>query len=117
MEDVVIIIAIFSAIVIPIYTRIRSRHLERMALIEKGLVTEDVKYLYPASSELRPYGYLKWGLILIFAGIGISLPLLFELFLDVEPPYGIGLIPISVGIALLIFYRFALKKQKEGEIV
>jgi hypothetical protein len=115
---IIAIIATFSAIGIPLYHHIRTRHLERMALIEKGIVSEDVKYLYYKPSSMNnPYGYLKWGLILFFAGLGFLIPLLLLYFFDGDPALSLALVPIGVGIALLIYYRIALKHRDEGESV
>lgn len=113
---IISIIATFSVIGIPLYQHIRTRHLERMALIEKGIVTEDVKYLYHKPPEgSNPDGYLKWGLIFLFAGLGFLIPLLLFIFFDGEIALSIALVPIGVGIALLIYYRIALKHKNEGK--
>jgi len=115
---IIAIIATFSAIGIPLYQYIRTRHLERMALIEKGIVSEDVKYLYYKPSSINnPYGYLKWGLIFVFAGLGFLIPLLLLYFFEGDPALSFALVPIGVGIALLIYYRIALKHKDEGESV
>lgn len=119
MIEILIPIAFFAAVAVPVYEHIRSRHRERMALIEKGIVTEDVKYLYSSSAmKSNPYGALKWGLIFVFVGIGILIPLLLMNIFDTDDPTLIfALVPIGAGVALLIFYRIALKRQSEGEPV
>lgn len=115
---IIAIIGTFLVIGIPLYQHIRTRHHERMALIEKGIVTEDVKYLYhKPPAESSPAGYLKWGLIFLFAGLGFLIPLLLFIFFDGEMALSIALVPIGVGIALLIYYRIALKHRDEGESV
>lgn len=115
---IIAIIGTFSAIVIPLYQYIRTRHIERMALIEKGIVSEDVKYLYYKPSSINnPYGYLKWGLIFLFVGLGFLIPLLLSYFSDGAITLSLALVPIGVGIALLIYYRIALKFRDEGESV
>jgi len=115
---IVIPLAFFAAIGIPVYEHIRSRHRERMALIEKGIVGEDVKYLYSGSTaKSNPYGALKWGLIFVFVGVGILIAQLLWAFLDADEGIYFALISIGAGVALLLFYRIALKRQKEGEIV
>ena len=115
---IIAIIGAFSVIGIPLYQHIRTRHLERMALIEKGIVSEDVKYLYYKPSSINnPYGYLKWGLIFLFVGLGFLIPLLLSYFSDGAITLSLALVPIGVGIALLIYYRIALKFRDEGESV
>lgn len=111
-------IVFFAAVGIPIYEHIRSRHRERMALIEKGIVSEDVKYLYSSSAlKSNPYGALKWGLIFVFVGIGLFIAQIFSALMDVEEVIYFALISIGAGAALLVFYRIALKRQQEGEPV
>ena len=113
---IIAIIGAFSVIGIPLYQHIRTRHLERMALIEKGIVSEDVKYLYYKPSSIsNPYGYLKWGLIFVFAGLGFLIPLMLAYFFESDPALSLALVPIGVGIALLIYYRIALKHKNEGK--
>jgi hypothetical protein len=115
---IIAIIATFSTIGIPLYSHIRTRHRERMALIEKGIVTEDVQYLYsrPAAKS-NPYGALKWGLILVFVGVGLLLAQIISALMNVEAVIYLALVSIGAGTALIIFYRIALKRQSEGESV
>jgi hypothetical protein len=111
-------LAFFAAIGIPVYEHIRSRHRERIALIEKGIVTEDVKYLYSsAAAKSNPYGALKWGLIFVFVGIGLLIAQIISSVTDVEEVIYFALVSIGAGTALLVFYRIALKRQSEGEPV
>ncbi len=115
---IIISVAFFAAVAVPIYENIRSRHRERMALIEKGIVTEDVKYLYTGTAaKSNPYGALKWGLILVFVGAGILLAQILSPIVSEEQPLYFALVSIGAGAALLIFYRIALKRQKEGGLV
>ncbi len=115
---IIVTVAFFAAVAIPIYEHIRTRHRERMALIEKGIVTEDVKYLYSgAQAKSNPYGALKWGLIFVFVGLGILIAQLLSPLVAEEQPMYFALVSIGAGSALLIFYRIALKRQKEGELV
>jgi hypothetical protein len=118
MIPILISLGLFAAIAVPIYENIRSKHRERMALIEKGIVTEDVKYLYSGSPERgNPYGALKWGLILLFVGLALMLAILLSSFLKTDESLYFSLISIGAGVALLVYYRIALKRQREGELV
>lgn len=107
-------IAFFTAIVIPLFVHIRSRHRERMALIEKGIVNEDVKYLY-SHPRISPYSSLKWGLMFLFVGIAIAVAMLWETYTEVTEAIYFALIFIAAGAALIVFYKIALKRLREGE--
>jgi hypothetical protein len=121
MGDLIGLIAVtgfFATIAVPIYHHTSSRHRERMALIEKGIVTEDVKFLYDSSSRrANPYGSLKWGLIFIAGGLGLFLAQILTVYAGMDESTYPALIALGTGTALILFYRIALKRQREGEAV
>jgi hypothetical protein len=89
-------------------------HQTRKKLIEKGMLDENVKYLYADKPESRILSSLKWGMISI--GIGMAI-----LIGQVAPPelqeeVTIGGMFILAGLGLVIYYLFAniiIKKSKE----
>ena len=82
----------------------------RNRLIDKGLVGEGVKNLYP--KIISPaLSNLKWGLVLM--GIGAASMISFW-FPDVISEEGtLGLICIFAGIAFLVYYAIANQREKE----
>jgi uncharacterized membrane protein len=115
---IIAIIATFSAIGIPLYHHIRTRHLERMALIEKGIVTEDVQYLYSKPPQKQnSLGALKWGLIFVFVGIGLLVAQILSRLMNVDEVIYFALVSIGAGAALLVFYRIALKRQSDDQSI
>jgi len=81
---------------------------ERMAMIERGMD--------PRSSKPRsaPYQYLKWGLLMIGAGIGLCLAYMLDrlVFHDFDnPAMYFGLIAIFGGIGLFVSF---LMERKDG---
>lgn len=82
----------------------------RNRLIDKGLVGEGVKNLYPKIVS-PALSNLKWGLVLM--GIGVASMISFW-FPDVISEEGtLGLICIFAGVAFLIYYGIANQREKE----
>jgi hypothetical protein len=85
------------------------RHTERMAALEKGVALPDLEDPSQAS-PWTPRAYLLRGMLWLFSGAAMALMVMsFSLtFHQDRPPIGaasIGLIPMGVGLAYLIFYR------------
>ena len=97
-----------------------DRHRERMAIIDKGLVKEDVKYLYSVSRTWRvnPLSSLKWGMLAAFIGAGILMGgLLSSSFPWMhEEQLMSGFIFLFGGIGLVLFYAMAAKKVPTEEL-
>ncbi|MEO6150095.1 MAG: DUF6249 domain-containing protein [Mucilaginibacter sp.] len=96
----------FFALIFGIFY-IRNR--ERMAMIERGMDPRTVK---PQSA---PYQNLKWGLLLIGAGLGLTLAsiLTYTVFKDMgdeNPAIYFGLIFIFGGLGLFLSYRIEKKE-------
>ncbi len=114
MEGVIAIILIFGGSALILWKFFDSRHKEKMILIEKGLVNEDLKYLY--SNRLRSpnrYSTLKWGLVALFIGLAVLLSIWLQQFSwadqHVDALYP-GMIFLGAGLAFLIYFAIASKK-------
>jgi hypothetical protein len=88
-------------------------HQTRKKLIEKGMLDENVKYLYADKPESRILSSLKWGMISI--GIGMAI-----LIGQVAPPelqeeVTIGGMFILAGLGLLIYYALAHRIMKNNK--
>lgn len=83
----------------------------RNKLINKGLVDENVKFLFPRYSKNAAMSNIKWGLVLV--GIGAAI-FIYELS-DISENALIGLMFLFAGAAFLIYYPMA-KKEEEKEI-
>jgi hypothetical protein len=87
------------------HRRLRILHETIARLVEKGL---------PVPPELlepprRGHATLKGGLVLVALGIALSI-----FFLDFGGPWSIGLIPASIGIALLIAWRLESRARDKA---
>jgi hypothetical protein len=85
------------------------RNRERMAMIERGMDPRSYK------AQPAPYQNLKWGLLLIGAGLGLFLAYLLDrtVFVstrDENEAIYFGLIAIFGGLGLVLSYRIEKKE-------
>ncbi len=104
-EGVIIVAIIFLSLIAII--KIAADIKLRQRLIEKNMVKEDIKYLYPEKSANAPTS-LKWGMVLIGIGLAFIIGQLVNDYYQAEVT--IGSIFLLSGIALLVYYQIA-KKQ------
>jgi Domain of unknown function (DUF6249) len=93
------------------YKRRELEHKERLAALEKGAPWPPIEQVQ-RTAPWSPRVYLLRGLIWFFSGIGLTL-FLVAMTITLGPPLlgaaFIGLVPIGVGAAYLIFYRVEAK--------
>ncbi len=88
----------------------------RKQLIQKGLVNEDIKHLfYGNGSNIERYlpSSLKWGLVMVFAGLALVVIKLMPYYIEGEVVFGVML--IAAGAGLLVYYAFASKRAKDAK--
>ena len=80
---------------------------ENLAMIDKNMNPK-------ASRGPEPFRYLKWGLLLIGAGIGLLLAYFIDNAIRSHDPEALyfSLIAIGGGIGLVISYRMEMKELK-----
>ncbi len=83
----------------------------RKKLIEKGLVDEKVKHLFPEKPKPQPLTSLKWGMVCI--GVGIALLVGRLAPYDLREEVTIGAMFVLAGLALVIYYFMASRKSKK----
>jgi amino acid transporter len=111
MVPIIIVPAFFFAIFALV--KVLSDNAVRRKLIDKGMIDENVKFLYAAASN-NPPAALKWGMMLIAVGaailIGQFMPYSFQ------EEFTISLMLIMAGLALVVYYfigsRIARKSEK-----
>ena len=77
----------------------------RSKLIDKGMVDENVKFLYTDRFEYRVPSALKWGIVLIGIGLAFLIGQLVPSHISGEVT--IGSMFILAGLALLVYYVIA----------
>ena len=106
-----VVFFIFSALVGII--AITTRHRERMAVIARGLSSEEIKALYFRNPyRMNPMGSLKWGIVLMFGGLAVLLGNFLHDVYHVDDSIIIGMICIFAGVALILFYGIASRKRE-----
>lgn len=102
------IIGFFGAIISFNYMFFKSRHRERMALIENGTSAE----IFAGSQGENLMNALKYGMLLVGAGLGFYAGVLSQMWLGVEE--GLGVFPLTLvggGLGLILYYKIASAKQ------
>ena len=110
LRDVLMPIAILGSFGASLFffTRTITDYILKKKMIEKGFVNEDTQAIFKRHTEENKYASLKWGLIILFAGI--SLVLLEYIPYDRESPLPYGIFTVSVSLGFLIYY-FLVKKD------
>jgi hypothetical protein len=112
-------LTLFGGAAVVLWKYFEGHHKERMAMIDKGVNPADFKTTTP---PLRLWqgsvlSNLKWGLLFVFAGIGLLVGLQLENYFRFEEGTVIfGCILIAGGLALIIFYLIAAKKIKNNQL-
>lgn len=108
MEEVFVPLGFFATVVIIIYLYVRRK--ERLALIEKGADASIFVF------EKKVNGTLKWGLLLVGAGIGILIAnaLYKNHVMDEEAAY-FSMVFLFGGIALVISHFISKKHTQNKE--
>ena len=117
MEEVFIPIFLFGGAAAVLWKFFDTRHKERMNIIEKGLVKEDLKYLYSGVVwKTNPYSALKYGMLAAFIGVGILISaMLSQMFFAHEDQITTGVIFLSGGLGLITFYAISRKRLEEEQ--
>ncbi len=119
LEDIVVPVAVFGAIAYIV--KVLSDNRTRKHLIEKGLVGENVKYLFPEKQEDKSLSSIKWGMVLIGLGLAIFIGQIVKVNNpEIADEMTIGGMFILSGLALLVYYfianRMAKKSKSEGSV-
>ncbi|MFA6439111.1 MAG: DUF6249 domain-containing protein [Bacteriovoracaceae bacterium] len=115
--EIIIPIFLFGGTAAVLWKYFDSRHKERMTIIEKGMVTEELKYLYSGGGwKTNPYTSLKYGMLASFIGVGILVSaFLSQMFYAHEEQITAGIIFLFAGLGLITFYTIAQKRMAEEQ--
>jgi 4-amino-4-deoxy-L-arabinose transferase-like glycosyltransferase len=113
--DIIVPIFLFGGTAVVLWKFFEGRHKERIAMIEKGVNPADFKSATPFRLwQGNVLSNLKWGLLFVFAGIGLLVGQQLEYYFGFHEDSAVfGSILITGGLALIIFYLIAAKKLKE----
>ncbi len=89
------------------------RNKENMSMIEKGMNPKEF------ANRPAPYRNLKWGLLLVGAGVGLFLAYIMHTYVlkidDDNPVMYFSLLAICGGIGLILSYRIEKKEVLDKE--
>jgi len=115
VNDIVTTIAVFGCILLVVailgflrHRRTRMLHDTVRLMIEKGTVIPP-ELLNPTPAVRRPQSDLRSGLVLLGIGLGVSIYFLGKS----NHAWGLGLIPMFMGIALLITWKVERNKDQK----
>jgi len=95
------------------FAKIFSDNKIRHELINKGMLDENVKYLYSSRLEYHVPSALKWGMVLIGVGLAFLIGQLVPR--DITGEVTIGSMFVLAGSGLLLYYFIAKKMVNESE--
>jgi uncharacterized oligopeptide transporter (OPT) family protein len=108
MNDLIPIIAIISVFGSTIlFVTVLTNYSLKRKLIDKDMVGPETANLFKSVSNKQ--NALKWGLIILFAGIGLIIIDSMNLDGDEAMPYGIEAVCVSIGF--LIYYAIMKKED------
>ena len=93
---------------IVLFTRTISDYILKKKMIEKGYVNEDTQAIFKKNTDENRYSSLKWGLIILFAGLSLVLMEFIEYDTKSTLPYGLFAVFVSLGF---LIYYFMVKKE------
>ena len=112
-EIIAVFIPITLFIVITIIVKIVSDNRTRRIAIEKGMVNENLKYLYFDRFESHIPTSLKWGIVLVAVGLAGFIGQIFSYHISEGVTFSAML--IFGGLGLIVYYFIASKMVKKAE--
>lgn len=107
MESIIPIVAIVSVFgSIILFVTIITNYSLRKKLIDKNMVNDETANLFRSVSSKQ--NSLKWGLIILFAGVGLIIIDSMNLDGDEAMPYGIEAVCVALGF---LTYYFLVKND------
>ena len=93
-----------------LFTRTLTDYYLKKRMVEKGMVGDDASQILRKQEDSR-HSSLKWGLIILFGGLGLIIIDSIQYRYESALPYGIFAVSVSLGFLL---YYFLVKKQKDS---
>ncbi|GAB4372964.1 MAG: hypothetical protein Kow0042_16580 [Calditrichia bacterium] len=102
-SEIIIPIGLFMivAYVIKVLSDNRLRH----RLVEKGIIDENIKYLYADHMQVQHLSSLKWGLVLV--GLGLAFLIGQIVVPEISDEVTVGAMFLFAGLGFLVYYFLA----------
>jgi hypothetical protein len=110
MHDVLMPIAIFGSFGTSLYffTKVLTDYVLKKKMIEKGYVNEETQSIFKQHTSENKFASLKWGLLVLSAGIALITIDSLDVRPDSTLPYGIFAVSVSIGF---LVYYFIIKRE------
>jgi hypothetical protein len=107
---VLIPIAIFGSFGLTLYyfTKVLTDYVLKKKMIEKGFINEESQSIFKDFRSENKYSPLKWGLLIMSAGIALIIIDVLNVEPDTPLPYGIFAVVLSCGF---LGYYMIIKKK------
>lgn len=114
LKDVLMPLVILGTIgtSLVLFTKTIADYILKKKMIEKGYVNDDTQAIFKKNTDENKYSTLKWGLIILFAGL--SLIIMEYIQYDSHSPLPYGLFAVFVSLGFLIYY-FIVKKEFDSK--
>lgn len=109
-QEIIIPVTLFLVIAAIFIVAIVTRHRERIMMMEKGLSGDEMKSMYLKDVRRDPLSSLKWGIVVMMAGLAAFVGILLHQYFDVDEGVIVGMLSLFVGVGLIVFYFIASKK-------
>lgn len=118
MEGIFVPLAFFAAVAVILWKFFDSRHKVRMLALEKDMVNENLKHLFSGNAtKPNRFSTLKWGLTALLIGVGLMVVIPLQQTSWAQGHEGeliTGMIFLCGGLAFLIYYLIATKKDQRS---
>jgi hypothetical protein len=92
------------------FTKVLTDYILKKKMIEKGYVNDESQSVLKRHTAEDKLTSLKWGILILFAGIGLVIIDVLGVDPETTLPYGIFAITLSVGF--LIYYTIVRRESK-----
>lgn len=91
-----------------LFARSIADYILKKKMIEKGYVNEDTQAIFKRNTDENKYSSLKWGLIILSAGLSLVVMEYIDYETTSTLPYGLFAVFVSIGF---LVYYFMVKKE------
>ena len=92
------------------FVKVMTDYILKKKMIEKGYVNEETQALFKQHASENKYSSLKWGLIILSAGLALVLMEYIPTGPDSPLPYGLFSVFVSIGF---LAYYFIVKNETQ----
>jgi len=110
-----IAVPIVFFIVIAVIIKMLSDNKTKRILIEKGMLDENVKYLYADRYDSNVPSSLKWGMVFTAIGLAVIIGKILDNYFQDTDQITIALMFVFGGLAMIVYYFIAKKMSEKAE--